>query len=76
MAKDRAALFKYLSNAAWIAAFVVLCGGYGFALLQASYRSPPPFGVEDRQPSNANDAWICPIAGKCGPPGTPGLGKW
>jgi hypothetical protein len=70
MAKDRAALFKYLSNAAWIAAFVALCGGYGFALLQASYRSPPPAA------SNANDAWICPIAGKCGPPGTPGLGKW
>jgi hypothetical protein len=77
MTKVRPAFAKYLSNAAWIAAFVALCGGYAFALLQASYRSPSvPAASQDHQPSNANDAWICPIAGKCGPPGTPGLGKW
>jgi hypothetical protein len=59
-------LGKRLSNAVWIAAFVALCAGYGFAVVRATYLAPP----------RANDAWICPIAGKCGPPGTPGLGRW
>jgi hypothetical protein len=57
---------KYLSNAAWIVAFMALCAAWTFAVVRASYQSP----------SNGNDGWICPIAGKCGPPGTPGLGRW
>jgi hypothetical protein len=58
---------KYLSNAAWIAAFVAICVGWTLEVLRAPYRAAP---------SGGNGAWICPIAGNCGPPGTPGLGKW
>jgi hypothetical protein len=66
MKKLRPGVLKYLSNAAWIAAFMALCAAWAFAVARASYQSP----------SNGNAGWICPIAGKCGPPGTPGLGRW
>jgi hypothetical protein len=56
-----------LKNAGWIAAFLALCVIWGYEAMNASKR--PQF-QDDTAP------WICPILGKCGPVGTPGLGRW
>jgi hypothetical protein len=54
-----------LKNAGWIAAFVALCVFWGYEAMNASSRSRHDTGI-----------FICPILGKCGPAGTPGLGTW
>jgi hypothetical protein len=51
----------------WIVAFAALCGFYVLQVIRASHRT-------DNAPESAT--WVCPIAGKCGPAGTPGLGRW
>jgi hypothetical protein len=58
---------KYLRNAGWIAAFVVLCAAWSYEAVRAARQTPP---------RHDTGIWICPIMGQCGPVGTPGLGRW
>jgi len=55
---------KYFENTVWIVAFLVLCA----FLLNEAIRAT-------RHQAAATSIWICPILGKCGPAGTPGLGQ-
>jgi hypothetical protein len=60
-------MLEALNRAVWILAFAGLCALWGREVLLASRH----------QFKNAESAiWICPIAGQCGPAGTPGLGRW
>ena len=63
-------MLRRLSNLGWIAAFAVLCAFYIFQVVRATRRSELAKGTTE------SATWICPIAGKCGPAGTPGLGRW
>lgn len=58
---------KHLRNIGWIAAFIVLCVVWGREVMIAARHVGP---------QQDTGAWICPILGRCGPPGTPGLGRW
>jgi hypothetical protein len=63
-------MLKRLSNLGWVLAFVALCAFYVSQVVRATHRS----GLAKETTEGA--PWICPIAGKCGPAGTPGLGRW
>ena len=60
---------KRLRDIGWIVAFLVLCAGWIFEVIRASRHS-------ERAEAGQGSGWICPIVGRCGPAGTPGLGKW
>ena len=55
---------KYVENTVWIVAFLAL----GAFLLSEAIRATT-------LRTHATEIWICPILGKCGPAGTPGLGQ-
>jgi hypothetical protein len=61
-------MLKRLSNVGWIVAFVALCVFWISEVVRATRQS------EMARAQGAD--WICPIAGDCGPAGTPGLGRW
>jgi hypothetical protein len=65
-------MLRRLSNLGWIAAFVVLCAFYISQVVRATHHSEL---AKETTPTEGAP-WVCPIAGKCGPAGTPGLGRW
>jgi hypothetical protein len=72
LAEARIDMLKRLSNLGWIVAFVALCVFWIFEVVRATHQSELARAARPSQGGN----WICPIAGECGPAGTPGLGRW
>jgi len=60
-------MLRQLTNIGCIVAFVALCVFYVFEVVRATRLS---------EAKAAGGNWVCPIAGNCGPAGTPGLGRW
>jgi hypothetical protein len=56
-----------LRDIGWIVAFVALCAAWSYEVIIASRYAAAP---------KDTGVWICPILGRCGPAGTPGLGRW
>jgi hypothetical protein len=63
-----------LEQAGWIVLFLLLAVGFVGQIVKATNDQHNAALAAAQSPSGA--PWVCPIAGECGPPGTPGLGRW
>lgn len=65
-------IWWYVTSAAWIVVFVLLCVLFIHEVNKATQQQTRAAS----QASGEGEVWVCPILGRCGPAGTPGLGRW
>ena len=65
-------IWWYLTSAAWIVVFAALCVLFIHEVNKATQQQIRAAS----QSSGQGEVWVCPILGRCGPAGTPGLGRW
>jgi hypothetical protein len=66
---------RKMEQAGWIVVFLLLVAGFVRQIAKATDEQHSAALAAAQSPA-PGAPWVCPIAGQCGPPGTPGLGRW